>query len=173
MNQDIQPGRGASVTAPPDRVEEPPADLSTLDLADPQTFLRYDQGEMWRHRLAQHPVLWNAPRDGRPGFWALTRYDDVMHVYREGSTFASARGNVLATLLRGGDSAGGKLLAVTDGGRHRELRKVFLKAFSPRIMSTVAEKVQQNTDSLVRRGVEMGSCDFAHYVAEKIRIRTI
>ena len=103
---------------------------------------------------------------------ALTRYDDVMHVYREVSTFASARGNVLATLLRGGDSAG-KLLAVTDGGRHRELRKVFLKAFSPRIMSTVAEKVQQNTDSLVRRGVEMGSCDFAHDVADKIPIRTI
>ncbi|WP_405091641.1 cytochrome P450 [Micromonospora sp. NBC_01392] len=154
-------------------IAELPADLLSLDLADPQTFLRYDQGELWRRMRAEHPVFWNAPRDGRPGFWAVTRYDDVMYVYRETSTFASSRGNVLTTLLHGGDSAAGKMLAVTDGSRHRELRKVFLKALSPRVMSTVAEQVRENTESLVRRAAEVGSCDFAQDVAEKIPIRTI
>ncbi|MEV0266898.1 cytochrome P450 [Streptomyces sp. NPDC050617] len=142
-------------------------------MADPQTFLRYAQSDMWRRLRAEHPVFWNAPRDGRSGFWALTRYDDIMHVYRESSTFLSDRGNVLATLLHGGDSAGGKMLAVTEGSRHRELRKVFLKAFSPRTMSTVAEKVQENAENLVRRAVEMGICDFAEDVAEKLPMRTI
>ncbi|MEW2498668.1 cytochrome P450 [Streptomyces nodosus] len=173
MSRDTQTGRGVSASASSDTLEELPADLSSLDLADPQTFLRYDQGELWRRLRAENPVFWNAPRDGRPGFWALTRYDDIMHVYRDSSTFISARGNVLAALLHGGDSAEGKMLAVTDGSRHRELRKVFVKAFSPRTISTVAEKVQENTESLVRSAVEVGSCDFAQDIAEKIPMRTI
>lgn len=173
MSGDNQTWQGARVGASSDTLEKLPADLSSLDLADPQTFLRHDQSELWRRLRTEHPVFWNAPRDGRPGFWALTRYDDIMHVYRESSTFISARGNVLATLLHGGDSAAGKMLAVTDGSAHRELRKIFLKAFSPRTISTVAGKVQKNTQELVRRAVEAGSCDFAQDIAEKIPMRTI
>lgn len=176
MSRGTQIGQDASATTSStssDSPEELPADLSSLDLADPQTFLRYDQNELWRRLRTEHPVFWNAPRHGRPGFWVLTRHADITHVHRESSTFTSERGNVLTTLLHGGDSAAGKMLAVTDGSRHRALRKIFLKAFSPRTMSMVGEKVRENTESLVRNAVETGACDFAKDVAEKIPIRTI
>lgn len=154
-------------------MRELPADLADLDLADPATFRDHDQYAIWRRLRQESPVHWNAPRGANPGFWALTRYDDIMAVYKDDEHFTSERGNVLATLLMGGDSAAGRMLAVTDGKRHRDLRNVMLKAFSPRALSYVAERVRENTRNRVLAGVELGSCDFAVDVAEKIPINTI
>ncbi|MEV0230715.1 cytochrome P450 [Nonomuraea sp. NPDC050786] len=145
----------------------------TYDLADPRTFREHDQYAIWRHLRSEAPVYWNAPRGGNPGFWALTKYDDVVAVYKDGERFTSERGNVLTTLLAGGDSAVGRMLAVTDGKRHQDLRNVMLKAFSPRALAYVAERVQANTRERVRAGLDLGTCDFAADVAEKIPINTI
>lgn len=48
------------------------------------------------------------------------------------------------------------MLAVTDGGRHRQLRNVTLKAFSPRFLESVAERVRRMTDRLVAETVAPG-----------------
>ena len=159
--------------AEPSLSPELPADLSELNLADPRTYRAYAQNASWRRRRAEAPGFWNAPPGADPGFWALTKYDDILAVYKDDENFTSESGNVLATLLRGGDSAAGRMLAVTDGKRHKDLRNVLLKAFSPRALSYVSERVKENTRRRVRAGVEMGTCDFARDVAEKIPINTI
>lgn len=150
-----------------------PDDCTTVDFADPHTFQRYDPFEMWRRLRVERPVFRQEPRDGRPGFWVLTRHADILDVYRDNKRFTSERGNVLATLLGGGDSAAGKMLAVTDGGRHRQLRNVMLKAFSPRFLESVAQRVRRMTDRLIAETVARGECDFAREVAEKIPMGTI
>ncbi|QEV22008.1 cytochrome P450 [Streptomyces alboniger] len=129
---------------------------------------------MWRRFRSASPVHWHEVT-GRavPGFWVLSRYRDVMEVYRDNKRFTSEYGNVLATLLEGGDSAAGKMLAVTDGRRHRELRNVMLKAFAPRVLQPVIAKVRERTDELVRAAVEAGDCDFARDVAEHIPMATV
>ena len=50
------------------------------------------------------------------------RYAGVLDVYRDNKRFTSESGNVLATLLQGYDSAARKMVAMTDGIRHRQLR---------------------------------------------------
>lgn len=148
-------------------------DLAALDLADPATFRDHDQYAIWRRLRREAPVHWQPPRGANPGFWVLTRHADIMSVYKDTEHFTSERGNVLATLLQGADSAAGRMLAVTDGKRHRDLRNVMLKAFSPRALSYVAERVRENTRHRVRAGLELGTCDFAKDVAEKVPINTI
>lgn len=150
-----------------------PADLSKVDLANPQTFQRYDLNELWRRLRDEQPVRWQKPRPGQRGFWALTRHEDVMNVYRDNVRFTSERGNVLTTLLQGHDSAAGQMLAVTDGNRHRDLRNVMLKSFSPKALADVAASVEARVRGLVAAAVEQESCDFAHDIAEKIPISTI
>ncbi|GAA2711299.1 MULTISPECIES: cytochrome P450 [Streptomyces] len=154
-----------------------PTDLTALaDLTDPQTFLRPKEElrAMWQRFRAERPVHWH-PVEGRqvPGFWVLSRYHDVMAVYRDNKNFTSERGNVLATLLEGGDSAAGQMLAVTDGRRHRELRNLLLKAFAPRVLQPVVDGVRARADRLVRQAVARGECDFARDVAEHIPMATI
>lgn len=74
------------------------------DLVDPKTYATHDMTEIWRRLRSGDPVHWH-PRDSdRPGFWILTLYDDLLQVLRDDVHFTSEKGNVLATLLQGGDT---------------------------------------------------------------------
>lgn len=148
-------------------------DLDTVDLSDPDTFRGTDLAGLWRRFRDEQPVRWQAPRDGRPGFWAVSRYAGAMAVYRDHDSFTTEHGNMLATLLTGGDSASGKMLAVTDGQRHREVRQLMLKAFSPRALGHVAERIKVRIGTLVAQAKERGEFDYALDIAEHIPIGTI
>lgn len=149
------------------------ADAPPPDLADPRTFAEHDLSEFWRRLRAAEPLHWQPPSADRPGFWVLSRHEDMQKVYRDDDSFVSERGNVLVTLLAGRDSAAGQMLAVTDGMRHRALRTVLLKAFSPRAMNRIAERIRVNTRALLADAVERGECDFATEIASKIPMATI
>ncbi|MFC9701567.1 cytochrome P450 [Streptomyces sp. NPDC056943] len=149
--------------------------LDAVDLGDPGTFAddALDLDGYWRTLRDTAPVHRNPPADGREGFWVLSRYDDIMAVYRDDVNFTSERGNVLVTLLGGGDAGAGRMLAVTDGHRHHELRKILHRVLSPRVLDEVARAVRVNTRQLVREAVGSGGCDFAEEIASRIPMTTI
>ncbi|MFF1447850.1 cytochrome P450 [Streptomyces sp. NPDC058274] len=147
--------------------------LDTVDLGDPGTFAENNLDEFWRTLRDTAPVYWNPPAGGRRGFWVLSRYDDIMATYRDDVNFTSERGNVLVTLLGGGDAGAGRMLAVTDGHRHHELRKILQRVLSPRVLSEVARAVRVNTRQLIREAVGTGVCDFAEQIAGRIPMTTI
>jgi cytochrome P450 len=147
--------------------------LGIIDLADPHTFLKYNLHELWRSLRMNAPVYWNPQSKLAPGFWALTLYNDIVTVYRDTDCFTSTRGNVLTTLLQGYDSASGKMLAVTDGVRHKEIRNLMLKSFTPKALAPVLDKVRARTQRLVTQAVEAGDVDFAADVADQLPINTI
>ncbi|WP_211244276.1 cytochrome P450 [Actinospica robiniae] len=147
--------------------------VEEVDLTDPETFAGADLGDYWRRLRRENPVYWHPEAAGRPGFWVVSRYADAMTVYRDNQNYTSEKGNVLVTLLAGEDSASGRMLAVTDGPRHRDVRNVLLKAFSPRAMAAVTERVRENTHRLVADAVRRGEGDFATEVSEFVPITTI
>lgn len=154
-------------------VADPIGDLDLIDLTDPRTFLRDDLTELWQAFRARSPVHWHRPRAGMPGFWALSRYRDVLAVYRDAERYRSEGGTVLTTLLNGGDSAAGKMLEVTDGARHREIKAVMQRSFSPRVISRLTERVRARARQLVADVVGTGEFDFVGRVAEQLPIGTI
>ncbi|MEW1647590.1 cytochrome P450 [Streptomyces sp. NPDC091219] len=156
-----------------DRPRLAPGDLPRTDLADPRVHAEYDLSDVWRHLRSEEPVYWQPETAGRPGFWVVTRYDDVAAVYKNKDAFTSERGNVLDTLLAGGDSAAGKMLAVTDGPDHSALRTVLNKPFGPRALEIVVESVRRSTWRLLAEAVERGTCDFAGEVAAHIPLAAI
>ncbi|GAA2221827.1 cytochrome P450 [Streptomyces nogalater] len=160
-------------TTPPVRTVLPPSALPGLDLADPATHARHDLSEIWRTLRAEDPVHRHRPAGGGPAFWVVTRYADAAEVYRAPDRFTSERGNVLASLLQGGDSASGVMAAVTDGPRHRELRRVLLKAFSPRVLAAVVDKVERAAHDLVAAVAGRPECDFAEDVAGHLPLKAI
>ncbi|MFG2290980.1 cytochrome P450 [Streptomyces sp. NPDC048595] len=149
-------------------------DPAALDLTDPQTFLDVDLHAMWHRFREERPVHWHPAGERAPGFWVISRYADIVTVYRDNKQFTSERGNVLATLLQGEDSASRKMLAVTDGPRHREIRNLMLKSFAPRVLEPVVAGVQRHTRALVSRALESGEpLDFVRDVADHIPINTM
>lgn len=148
-------------------------ELETLNLAEPRVHTEYDLSEVWRYLRINEPAYWHVETPTQPGFWVLTRHTDVASIYRDTTRFTSERGNVLETLLQGGDSAAGKMLAVTDGPRHAELRKILLKPFSPRALDVIVQRVRHSTRRLLVDAVKKGRSDFAGDVAAHIPLATI
>jgi cytochrome P450 len=145
----------------------------SLDLTDPATFVDNDPHEFWQRVRRERPTYWHPSTAGRPGFWVVAGYDEVLACHGNWKQLSSARGNVLDVLLHGGDSAGGKMLAVTDRPRHQHLRNLMLRAFSPRVLGEVVRKVEERAAELIRTVTEQGSFDFGAEVAEHIPMNTI
>jgi cytochrome P450 len=66
-----------------------------INLTDPDLYAHGDPYAVWRWLRENDPVHWHPPGD-LPGFWVLTKYDDVRAVYRDPATFSS----VLPTVWR-------------------------------------------------------------------------
>jgi cytochrome P450 len=157
----------------PTRTLAEPSELGSLNLADPGTHAEKDLSEVWRLLRATEPVYWHPPVNEAPGFWVVTRFTDVASIYFDNKRFTSEKGNVLSTLLQGGDSAAGVMMAVTDGRRHAEIRRVLLRAFSPRALSGVVENLEHLSRNLIQEIVSAGGGDFAQEVAARIPLATI
>ncbi|CAL9331354.1 cytochrome P450 [Streptomyces werraensis] len=149
-------------------------DLTSVDLTDPNTFLRPGMEDFWRRVRAEQPVYLH-PATGRgSAFWVVSRYADAMAVLQDAERYSSRPGNMMSSLHKpGGDPAAGKILALTDAPRHNAMRTILLKAFSPRIRQGVTDKLQQRVDQVLGPAVGAGSFDFAKQVAEVIPMGTI
>jgi cytochrome P450 len=143
------------------------------NLVDPKTYAEHDMTEIWRSLRSDDPVHWHPETTYGPGFWVLTRYGDIVSVLRDDMRFSSEKGNVLSTILQGGDTGAGRMLVVTDGARHTGLRKVLLKAFAPRALHGVEQRVRQTVRHLLAEFIERGTCDFARDIASNIPLETI
>ena len=97
--------------------------LQDIDLLDPDVFVKGVPHEMFALLRREAPIYRHPEPDG-PGFWVLTKYDDVSHVYMRPETFSSARGTMLGGSFRNEvDTSSGKMLIATDPPRHRYLRQ--------------------------------------------------
>ncbi|MGW2642486.1 cytochrome P450 [Streptomyces sp. NPDC001348] len=147
--------------------------VASLDLTDSRTFMEHDPLRFFAEVRLSEPVYWHAAADGRPGFWVVAGYADVVACYGASEALASGRGTVLDVLLRGDDSAGGRMLAVTDRPRHRELRALLWRALSPRVLNRVARRIEERTTALIEAAAGLETFDFATQVAEHVPMNTI
>ncbi|MGC4892239.1 cytochrome P450 [Micromonospora sp. DT31] len=145
--------------------------ITEYDLTAPETFQLNDIHQLWRRVRRDAPVYWHPYKD--TGFWVLSRYEDVVRVYKDNQHFTSERGSVLDVLLAGGDPAGGRMLAVTDGRRHRAIRKVMSRFFTPRALSAVADSIRERTRQIVAEAAARNTVDFATEVADRLPIEAI
>jgi cytochrome P450 len=140
--------------------------LPQVDLTDLQ---RFTQGQPWADfaaMRAEAPVMWHdEPRD-RPGFWAVTRYDDVKRVNGDPVTFSSERGGINMALPppeRRSDQlffAAMNTMINLDGGPHRQLRKEHMPYFTATYLRELRAKVADEVTRRLDAMAPLGSCDF-------------
>jgi Cytochrome P450 len=65
------------------------------------------------------------------------------------------------------------MIPVTDGVRHRQLRSLMLKSFTPRALETVTQRLRDTTRRLIREALAARTVDFAQDVAAHIPLATI
>jgi cytochrome P450 len=141
-------------------------------LIDPELHATGDPHALWRWMRAHQPVYWHDP-GALPGFWSLTRYEDVRAVCRDPGTFSSEQGIVLRPESHGKDPGGGRTLALTDPPRHRQLRAVVADWFTTRSVRSLEDSMRGVVRSVITRAVEAGGCDFVTDVAARLPLYVI
>jgi cytochrome P450 len=129
---------------------------------------------------AERPVSWHPPVEDAlmsdpddPGYWAVTRRDDIVAVSRDNELFRSGKGvlfeNVPEELLEASQS----FLAM-DPPRHTFLRKLVSAAFNPRQVRRIEDSIMANAQTIVEELKAAGSgADFVEHCAKEMPIRTL
>ncbi|MEV0383886.1 cytochrome P450 [Nonomuraea sp. NPDC050643] len=149
------------------RPQPDPAAIDELDLLDPRLHATHDLTPVWRRLRAHDPVR----RHDR--FWSVTRHADVLRVVRDPGTYTSLQGNMLRTLLRGHDPGAGRMIVVTDGRKHADLRRLLTPGFGPRTLGPVTRSIAEATRDRLGSLVERGGGDFVAEVAAQVPLRAI
>ena len=143
-----------------------------IDLVDPDLYAIGDPHAAWRWLRANEPVHWHAPA-ALPGFWALTRYDDVRAVYRDPRRFSSAHGILLRPTSYGADPGGGRTLALTDPPHHARLRALVDRWFAAPSVRSLEPFMRTCVNEILDRALERGSCDFVADIAAPLPVAVI
>src|SRR5579862_4746075 len=61
-----------------------------IDLKNPDLYVVGVPHEVFTRLRREDPLHWNAESDG-PGFWCVTRYDDIVTISKDPARFSSAR----------------------------------------------------------------------------------
>ena len=109
------------------------------------------------------PVHWHK-EPGGPGFWAVTRYDDVKTVSRDTTTFSST-GTILiddSTVL---EIDGRQMMLTLDPPDHTLWRKLANVDFRPPAVRDLGPRLKQLCALIVDGVIERGECDLVDDVA--------
>ncbi|MGH2795522.1 MAG: cytochrome P450 [Actinomycetota bacterium] len=146
--------------------------LDDVDLTDPDLYAAGGHHEVLRFLRSNAPVFWQRQRSG-PGFWAITRYEDVRRVSRDPATFISSGGTSTMDLERP-DSASldyqmmAGTLVITDPPRHTQLRALVNKAFTPAAVYALEPYMRRVVGQIVDDVSERGSFDFVADLAARL-----
>ena len=144
-----------------------------VDLASPDTYTHGIPHEAFRALRTTNPVSWVVEAEGR-GFWAVTRYRDVVTVLRTPAVFSSWRGGVLLAdpppefLARLRES-----LMNRDPPSHTQLRRLVNRPLSPRRLEQLETRVAHHAAELVAKARGNTTCDFAIDIAEAMPLFVI
>ncbi|MBY0280344.1 cytochrome P450 [Candidatus Binatia bacterium] len=124
--------------------------------------------ELFARLRRESPIHWHAEQGG-PGFWAVTRYDDVVEVSRDSATYSSYAGGTMIA-----DATPEQLFVVRqmmlnlDPPQHTKLRALINKGFTPRMVALLHDRIGELARAIVDRVAERGACDFVTDVAGEL-----
>jgi cytochrome P450 len=140
--------------------------IPALDLLDAGAFDGGQPHEAFAWLRENDPIHWHEEHDG-PGFWAVTRYEDVKLVGRDPATFSSSQG----ILIPGGSGVidqgrgGPRMMITMDPPDHRSYRRMVIPDFIPKAVHEMGPRVAALAAQIIDGVIERGECDLVTEVA--------
>jgi cytochrome P450 len=136
----------------------------SIDLLSPASFAHGQPHDQYHWLRANDPVHRHAEPEG-PGFWAVTRYDDVRAVGRDTATFSSQPTIMIpdeAGTLDVGDHG---MMLTMDPPRHTAYRRLASPDFIPRAARALRPRIEELARIIVDGMAARGECDLVEDVA--------
>jgi cholest-4-en-3-one 26-monooxygenase len=159
-------------------------ELADIDLLDRDAFTRGVPHEWFTYLRANAPVWRHPEPDGGPGFWVVTKHEDVVTVGKDAATFSSdqSKGGVVQIedppeevrqQMEAMAEAAGKIMIMMDPPDHTRYRKLVNRGFTPRQIKTLEPVLQSMTERIVASAVAQGDADFVVDVAAELPLQAI
>lgn len=150
-----------------------PIQLDDVDIVNPDTYVPSVPHAAFKLLRERAPVFWHKDPQG-PGFWAVTRYQDVMMVSRDPKTFSSARRTALFREPPPEELTNMQMLMLNmDPPRHTKLRALVNKGFTPRMVAGLEPHIREITRQLIDTVAARGRCDFVTDIAAELPLQVI
>ncbi|MFE2376169.1 cytochrome P450 [Streptomyces sp. NPDC059398] len=137
------------------------------DLTDPAFWSREDSHSVLRELRLRAP-LWRLETESEGPLWCALSYALAGEVLGDANRFSSERGSLLGTGTDRAPAGAGKMMALTDPPRHRELRGLVLPFFSKRKAAELTERVAGLTRQVVRTALEAEETDFVRDISTAV-----
>jgi cytochrome P450 len=109
-------------------------------LYDPYDYsIDADPHPVWKRMRDEAPVYFNE----QYGFYALSRFDDVLAAHLDPATFSSAHTTVLELMRPDVDPMWHSMMIFMDPPAHTRYRKLVSRAFTPRHISAVEPRIRE------------------------------
>jgi cytochrome P450 len=162
-------------------MSERPAEPSTIDLADIDLTQNQSQlyGNGFPHEVfntlrREAPVWWQAlpdddNRSGDPGFWVISKHEDVQTMNRDTELFCAIDG---PSVIHSPEMRGAMLVSM-DGKNHIRQRKIISSGFTPRMVAKLEDQARDWAVKIVDNALERGTCEFVQDVAYQLPMHMI
>ena len=148
-----------------------------INLIDPDVYQRSGPPHEQFAWLREHdPVHWHADggEPGWPGFWAVTRHDDIAHVSRHPELFSSTLRLALFGEVPEESIQLQRLMMLNmDPPQHTRQRAFVNRGFTPRMISKLEKHIAEICDSLLDDIADSGGADFVTDIAAPLPLWVI
>jgi cytochrome P450 len=158
--------------------------LGTFELSDPEFWIAprdFRHAAFRSLRAADELVFYDewefedSPLPKGPGYWAVTRHEDVWAASRSPQIFISGRGVNIGDIPQEMNEFIGSMIAMDDP-RHFRLRNIVAKGFTPKQITQVEGYVRTKATAIIDRLLEQfpdGECDFVEQIAAPLPLQII
>ncbi len=145
----------------------------TIDLSDPDVYVDGPPHAMFAELRAREPVYWQDMRN-EPGYWAVLRHADVVHVAREPQLFSAEQGGVVIEDLEPErlEMMRNMLLAM-DPPRHLDYRRPLVPSFKAKIIGGMEARIRAICQAIMADAAERRDVEFVHDVTASLPSQVI
>lgn len=147
--------------------------LGDIDLHNPDTFVRSVPHEAFKLLRREAPVHFCKERAGK-GFWAVTRYEDVVTVSKDPGRFSSYRGATNIEDYAPEDLSLVQMMMLNmDPPQHGKFRRLVSTGFTPRVITFLEPRIRAVTTEILDKIALKGEMDFVASVAAELPLQVI
>ena len=148
--------------------------LAEVDLHTPEVFVRGVPHEAFRLLRKEAPVYFHQESHGRPGFWAVTKYEDVVMIGKDPGRFSSFRGGTNILDYPAEDLSAIQMMMLNmDPPQHNKFRKLASTGFTPRMVARLEPRIRECAKNIVDAVIAKGETDFVTSIAAELPLQVI
>jgi cholest-4-en-3-one 26-monooxygenase len=144
-----------------------------FDVLNPDIYVSGIPHETFRHMRREAPIYWHAEPKGR-GFWAVTKYADIVTISRDPMTYSSHRGATFVYDAEEADLTAMQMMMLNmDPPQHVRFRNLVKHGFIPKMIALLEPKIRMRVREVVDRVAMKGTCDFVTDIAQELPLQVI